>query len=453
MVANIPQLLLSGESETVEFKQSMGEMREIVETVGAFANARGGVILIGVSNAGAVLGVRPGKDTLEALSNTIQQQTDPKVFPSLITANIEGRTIIVLSVEPSPIKPVLVQGRGFKRIGRSNHMLSSTEVAYLSMASQNLSWDAGPGEGFALSDLDPEAVHRFLVAAQRERNLGLNPDSPLEEVLDKLELRRAGQLTRAAVLLFSKEPQRFLRQSEVRVARFKGTQPLDFLDMKVIEGRLIEQRDLIIGFIQRHISMAAEIKRLERAERWEYPLAALREAVTNAVCHRDYRDGGNVQVRIFDDRLEVWSPGLLPPEVSIESLRRTHRSVPRNRLVAYAFFLIKFIEQWGTGTLRMIEACQEAGLPAPEFAEISGAFVVTFRKSRLTREYLQGLGLSERQVAAVEFVRQKGRITNHEYAQLVGVSERTATRDLTALVEKDLFRQAGKGRGSYFTLV
>lgn len=110
---------------------------------------------------------------------------------------------------------------------------------------------------------------------------------------------------RAALLLFGREPQRFLRQSEVRVARFRGTEPLHFLDMKVIEGTLIEQRTAILEFIQRHISMSAEIKGLASEERWEYPLEALREAVANALCHREYRDPGNVQVRIFDDRLDV----------------------------------------------------------------------------------------------------------------------------------------------------
>jgi ATP-dependent DNA helicase RecG len=295
-------------------------------------------------------------------------------------------------------------------------------------------------------------VRRFLSAAQQERHLAISPDMPLEEALEKLELRRDGQLTRAAILLFGREPQRFLRQSEVRVARFKGTEPLHFLDMKVIEGGLIAQRAAIVEFIQRHISMAAEVKGLEREERWEYPLEALREAVTNALCHRDYRDPGNVQVRIFDDRLEVWNPGTLPPELSLEALRRTHRSVPRNRLIAHAFFLIKFIEQWGTGTLRMIEVCREAGLPEPEFAELSGAFVVTFRKSKLTREYLTGLGLNERQLAAVEYVRAHGRITNREYVALTHVARPTATRDLAALVAKVVFQQHGRGRGSYFTL-
>jgi ATP-dependent DNA helicase RecG len=223
--------------------------------------------------------------------------------------------------------------------------------------------------------------------------------------------------------------------------------------MKVIEGTLIEQRTAILEFIRRHISMAAEVKGLEREERWEYPLEALREAVANALCHREYRDPGNVQVRIFDDRLEVWNPGLLPSELSLEALRRTHRSVPRNRLIAHAFFLIKFIEQWGTGTLRMIALCREAGLPEPEFAELSGAFVVTFRQSKLTREYLAGLGLSARQIAAVEYVQAHGRITNREYVALTHVARPTATRDLADLAAKGLVQQHGRGRGSYFTLV
>jgi ATP-dependent DNA helicase RecG len=275
---------------------------------------------------------------------------------------------------------------------------------------------------------------------------------PLEEALEKLDLWHNGQLTRAAFLLFGREPQRFLRSSEARVARFKGTEPLQFLDMQVIEGGLIAQRAAIMAFIQRHISMAAAVKGLEREERWEYPLEALREAVTNALCHREYRDPGNVQVRIFDDRLEVWNPGTLPSELSLEALRRTHRSIPRNRLIAHAFFLIKFIEQWGTGTLRMIAVCREAGLPEPEFAELSGAFVVTFRKSRLTREYLEGLGLSPRQIAAVEYLRTRGRITKREYVAVTGASARTAVDELRKLVDNGLLVPIGKGRALHYRL-
>jgi ATP-dependent DNA helicase RecG len=450
--SDLSALIQAGESDTVELKQSTGATREIVETVSAFANARGGTVLIGVTNTGYICGVTIGQDTLEALSNTIQMQTDPKVFPILTTAVIHDKTVVVLHVEESPMKPVLVQGRGFKRIGRSNHVLSSAEVVQLSLASHSLSWDAGPAEGYGLAHLDPEAVRRFLVAAQQERHLGISPEMPLGEALEKLDLWYHGQLTRAALLLFGREPQRFLRQSEVRAARFKGVEPLQFLDMQVIEGGLMAQRAAIMAFIQRHISMAADVKGLEREERWEYPLEALREAVTNALCHREYRDPGNVQVRIFDDRLEVWNPGTLPPELSLEALRHTHRSVPRNRLIAHALFLIKFIEQWGTGTLRMIAVCREAGLPEPEFAELGGAFVVTFRKSRLTKEYLEGLGLSPRQIAAVEYIRTRGRITNREYVKLTGVSARTAADELQALVVKGVLAPVGAGRAREYRL-
>jgi ATP-dependent DNA helicase RecG len=148
------------------------------------------------------------------------------VFPALSTADIGGGTVVVVRVDESPLKPVLVQGRGFKRVGRSNHVLSSPEVAKLSLVSRGLSWDAGPAEGYGLSDLDPVTVRRFLLAAERERHLDINPETPLEEALEKLELRRDGELTRAALLLFGREPQRFLRQSEVCVARFRGTAPL-----------------------------------------------------------------------------------------------------------------------------------------------------------------------------------------------------------------------------------
>lgn len=451
---NMQHLLQQGESETLEFKESTGETREIVETVGAFANLRGGTILIGVTNKGSIRGVSIGKDTLESLANTIQQQTDPKIFPALLTVEEEGKTIIALHIDESPIKPVLVGGRGFKRVGRSNHVLSSGELTRLFFESGRVSWDAGPVTDATIDDIDAVALRQFLIRAKQERNLALNSEITVQEALEKLELLYQGKMSRAAVLLFGKQPQRFLLQSVVRCARFKGTEPLHFLDMKVIEGNIINQVPAAMEFIQRHISMAVEIvpTQIERQERWEYPLDALREALVNATCHRDYRDSGNVQVRIFDDRLEVWSPGLLPEGVTIADLRRTHNSHPRNHRIAHAFFLIGYIEHWGTGTLRMIELCREWGLPEPEFTEMSGAFVVTFRKSKLTPAYLSGLGLNERQIAAVEYTKTHGRITNREYVELNHVSRPTATRDLTDLVTKGILQQRGKGRGSSFIL-
>jgi ATP-dependent DNA helicase RecG len=359
---------------------------------------------------------------------------------------------IVLQIEESSVKPVPVYGRPFKRVGRSNHRLSSSEISKLVLESTSASWDAGIMGEANLSFIDDQAIRRFLETAVQERNLDIEPRTPIPEALEKLNLLRGGKLTRAAILLLGKRPQREFLQAQVRCARFKGTKSLDFLDMQVIEGNLVDQVTETMRFIQKNISLSAEIKELQREERWEYPLPAVREAIVNAICHRDYRDPGNVQVRIFDDRLEVWNPGLLPEGLSIEDLKRSHASRPRNKLIAHAFFLIKYIEQWGTGTLRMMEVCRTAGFPEPEFVEMSGDFMVTFHKSRFTEEYLERLGLTERQRHAVEYVRAKGRITNREYVDLTGVSRPTATRDLTELVRKGILRQHGHGKGSYFEL-
>ena len=254
---------------------------------------------MGVSPQQEISGVQLGADTLESLANTIKQNTDPAVLPSISTEQIEGKQMIIIKVEKSPVKPVLTYAKPFKRVGRSNHILSSSEVAKLALESAGTSWDAGMVEGVELSLISDEAVPKFLTTAVQERNLEIDPRTPIRQALEKLGLLKEGKLSRAALLLLGKHPQSEFLQAEVRCARFKGTQPLDFLDMQVIEGNLIKQVTETMRFIQKNIGLSAQIKGLQREERWEYPLPAIREAVVNAICHRDYRDSGNVQVRIF----------------------------------------------------------------------------------------------------------------------------------------------------------
>jgi len=175
-----------------------------------------------------------------------------------------------------------------------------------------------------------------------------------------------------------------MTQAMVRCARFKGTVETHFIDMKVIQGNIVDQLEQAMTFIERNIRMGAEIKGLRREDQWEYPLDALREALVNAICHRDYASTANVQVRIFDDRLEIWNPGELPAGMTVDDLRREHESKPRNRLIANACFLIKYVEQFGTGTRRIIDDCVAKGLPEPEFRVRSGNFIATFRPAAVT---------------------------------------------------------------------
>jgi len=178
----------------------------------------------------------------------------------------------------------------------------------------------------------------------------------------------------------------------------------------------------------------------------------LREAIINAVCHRDYTISSNTEIRIYDDRLIVWSPGGLPFGITIEDLYRPHPSVLRNKGIAGVFYDTGWIEQWGSGIDKMRNACVKAGLPEPRFEEYHG-FRVIFRKDIYTEEYLRKAGLNERQIKAVMYVKEKGRITNKEYQEANGVSRQTAARELSYLAQSDIFSRHGKtGRDTFYTL-
>ncbi len=209
---------------------------------------------------------------------------------------------------------------------------------------------------------------------------------------------------------------------------------------------------MLLPIQKEHIQLHAEIKGTERVERWEYPIEAIREAVTNALCHRNYKISSNVQIRIFDDRIEIWGCGPLPEPLTVEDLRKKHDSVLRNPLIGRCFFLIKYIEQWGTGTNRMIKKCLSAGLPEPLFEEISGNFVVTFR-GKITKEYLEGLNLNKRQIVAMEYIKKIGKITNKNYREMFPeISNETARLDLNTMVKKRLLNKRGEKKGVYYTL-
>jgi ATP-dependent DNA helicase RecG len=200
--------------------------------------------------------------------------------------------------------------------------------------------------------------------------------------------------------------------------------------------------------------MAAKIEgQLERKERWEYPLDAVREGITNAVCHRDYADSGNVLVKIFDDRLEIWNPGSLPSGLTVDDLRKAHESKPRNKLIARAFFLIKYIEQFGTGTGRMISDCREAEVPEPEFESRASSFRIIFRRPISVDEALSRLNLNARQKIAVKHAMQHGKLTRADYEKVAGAPRATANRDLAELIRMGLLKKRGATRGAWYEFI
>ncbi len=282
-----------------------------------------------------------------------------------------------------------------------------------------------------------------------ERRLEIDIDISVEEILKRLDLFKNGKLINATTLMFGKNPQKFFPQAEIRCAKFKGTKVTEpFIDMQVIGKTVYEQIDEAEKFALSHIKKAAWIvpEQIERVEKWEYPPDAMREAITNAICHRDYFSSGNVQIRIFDDRMEVWNPGGLPEDMTVEKLKTIHTSKPRNKMLAKSLFLIKYIEQWGTGTNRIIAQCLNEGLPEPEFIDMRTDFLIIFRKSKVNELLENPDLLNERQWRIIEYLKYHEKITSNEYKEIFKCSGRTSRMDLNHMVKLMVLKKIGKGK-------
>lgn len=443
------------ESENIEWKPSLSQINEIVETVSALSNKKGGRIVIGVSRSGKILGVKIGKDTIERLTNKIVGNTDPKVYPRISIEKVEGKKIILIEVKESADKLILAFGRPFKRVGKSTLRISKNEYERIVLDKKRVYFDEQICEDATLKDINEEKVKWFLRKAKEERNFDVRAEIPVKEALERLKLLKNKKLTNAAVLLFGKDPQKFFLQARIRCARFRGTAAVNFIDMKLVDENIIDQVDKAEKFVLSHIKKAAKVVMFKREEVWEYPLDALREAIVNAVCHRDYFISGNIKIAIFDDRVEISNPGQLPEPLTPSMLKKKHDSILRNPLIANSFFLIKNIEQWGKGTNKIVKWCVEHGLKEPDFKEIGGGFEVIFYAPedilKLVPEKgkidLKELGLNSRQIEALRLMVNEGSIfTNKRYRERFKIGNATAKRDLAKLVKLGLVEQIGVGR-------
>jgi len=453
----IEELMEKEESETLEFKKSLSEWKEIVETVSAFSNTKGGIIVVGVDDNKNLAGVNIGKGTVEDLTNRILTNTEPKIYPEIEVARREKEKIVIIKVETYPFDVVLAFGRPFKRVGKNTVRMSKDEYKrrILEIHKKEIYFDGQPLTEARIDDIDEERLRQFVKKARETRKLDVKEGESVGSILKKLKLLKGDSLTNAAILLFGKEPEKFFNQIGVKCIKFMGVDVTgEMLDFKEIEGDLFSEVEEVERFIFSNISLRAWIEEgeIRRQEKWEYPPKAIREALVNAIVHRDYRSASKIQIRIFDDGIEFWNPGRLPEGWTVETLRVEHASEPFNPLIARMFFWVGYIEEIGTGTNKMIKWCGEWGLPEPDFQIKSENIVVTFRKSKLTEKYLEKLGLSEREKGIIQLIKEKKKITSYNIQRRYGVSRDTANRWLNRLIKLNLIRRRGRGKAIYYTL-
>ena len=300
-------------------------------------------------------------------------------------------------------------------------------------------FDAAPSLKATPADLDEERIRRFVRIARGARGFPLPDEATPEEFLTHLNLLDDGRPVNAAVLLFARQPQRFLISSEVKCAHFHGTEVVKPIpSYQVYKGTAFDLVDQAVDFVLSKIDLTVgtRAESTQAPVTYELPPEVVREAIVNAVAHRDYTSNGSVQVMLFADRLEVWNPGALPPSLTLEKLRRPHGSVPANPLLAEPLYLTRYIERMGTGTGDMIRRCREAGLAEPEFA-VSDGFVVTLRRksTRVTGKVTPPLAppvtppLAPPVEVLVRLLGQAGELGNAEIRARLGLKDRAHVRE------------------------
>ncbi|MEW6327688.1 MAG: DUF4062 domain-containing protein [Thermodesulfobacteriota bacterium] len=347
----------------------------------------------------------------------------------------------------------------FDSISELTEVLYSSLVDYLEVCGiiQARHVEDRPCPDANLRDVDVHAVEDFVRLARLERQFPLPIKTPAADVLAHLHLLCGDHPSNAAILLFGRDPQRFLPASEVRCMHFHGTEiqrPVPFY--RIFKGTLFEQVDMAVDFVMSKLnrSVGTRSESTQAPVRYEIPPDVIREAIVNAIAHRDYTSAGAVQVSVFADRVEVWNPGTLVPPLTPESLRQPHGSIARNPRICEALFLARYIEKYGTGTLMMIRESLAHALPEPDFVQRGGEFTSTVWRDWLTPKVLAGYKLNERQIQALTHVKKNGRISNSAYQKLFGVSRATATRDLDDLFTRELLNKVGvTGKGTHYTLM
>lgn len=437
------------ENQNIEWKENWRD--EYLKWICGFANAKGAKIIIGKNDNGEIVGVARAKRLMEDIPNKIQTQLG--IICDVDLKNEDGKDYIEIDVKPYDVL-ISYQGKYYYRSGSTKQELKGNALNNLLLKKAGKTWDDVVEPRANLKDIDLSAIEAFKKGATASKGLPfIAEEENIEQILDNLLLLEDGNLKRSAVLLFGKNPCRFFINAFVKIGRFGQTDD-DLHFQEVIEGNAFQLADKTLEVLDRKFFISPiSYKGLQRVESWEYPYEAIREVILNAIVHRDYM-GTPIQISVYDDKLIVWNEGSLPKDLTFEDLKRKHSSRPHNPILASVFFKGGLIEAWGRGTIKIINECKKAGLPEPIIEYSSGGISVTIYKNTKTKTTITKIKeLNERQVRAIEFVKQKGRITNKDYQTLNHISREMATIDLRKLVEMNILTSSGaKGARAYYVL-
>jgi ATP-dependent DNA helicase RecG len=448
------------ESETLELKRSSSELKEAVISVVAMLNKhRRGRLYFGVRNDGEVVGQTVSDQTVRDVSRALSEKVEPRIYPKVERIHLQGKACLRVEFSGNE-SPYFAFGRAYIRIGDEDRLLSAKELERMFLARNRDAsrWEAELSDK-RVSDVDPRVIRRFV----KKANLAGRIDFEFANVrntLNKLDLVQDGKLLRAAEVLFCDD-----NPLEVQAAVFAGTDKRTFLDIKQFRGSLFDLLEKSETYVKEHINWKVEFGKLERSEIPEIPVDALREALVNSLCHRDYRNPKGNEIAVFKDRVEIYNPGSFPEGLTPEDfIEGGERSVLRNPRIAEALFKSKDIEKWGSGLKRISDECAERSVKV-EFRALKTGFLVTFfrgpelgetspRKTpQVTPQKTPQMILTGLESKILEAIAKQPGASRIWLAKSFGIGADTVKEYIERLKKKGMLRRVGPDRGGHWEVV
>ena len=470
--------LTAGESKSVEFKESLPEKSiKYMKSVVAFANGNGGKLIFGIQdNTCKVTGI-PDDDifkTIDAITNAISDSCEPSIIPEISLQTMEAKTIIIVEVSPGRQRPYYIKSQGMEngtyiRVSGTTRAADSYMVKELLFEGSNRYFDQTPCVGYTVTkeeitklchDLKVTALKNTRNEAERAKVKDVTANTLLSWGV--LAEKEGTLVPTNAFALLTGNP---VLPTKIQCAVFKGTTRSIFITRRDYEGAIQDQVELAYEFVLQHIRLGAKIEGLYRHDEYEFPIAGIREIIANAVAHRSYLEPSNIQIALYEDRLEVTSPGMLLNGVTLEKIRAGYSKV-RNRAIASAFSYIKIIEQWGSGIPRMFDEFKEYGLREPELIDLDGDFRVNFYRNmeshslaeatqttqstaqttQSTTQTTQSIQLTAQDKQVLHIIAVQPTITQSKLALEIGWPVDRVKYYIKKLREKEVLRRNGTSR-------
>jgi len=437
------------ENQHIEWKENWKD--DFLRNIVAFANSDGGVLYIGINDKGITIGILNAKKLLQILPQLINQKTG--ILPYIELIKKENKEIIKITVHPSSA-PISYRGRYYQRSGSIVTELNGNELTHFLLKKSGITWDSLELKPHSDFKADSNTLMLFKELSSDRLPFAKTEGNPIT-LLRKLNLYHSSGLpTRAAILLFTSNPQYYFPQAVIKIGKF--TSETNLISSDIVSGNLFDQINNTLGILQtKYLVSPIHYEGIHRREILEYPLDALREAILNAIIHRDYGTTSAIQIRIYNNKLIIMNEGRFPPEVPIRNLNKAHLSIPRNVLLADLFYKSGFIESWGRGTLKIIEACKNEGLPEPVFKEENNVVSVCFNKlttEKVTEKVTERVTekVTENQQLIYKLVKKNPKITIHELSLEVNIAEKNIKNNLAKLKKLGYIIRKGSPRAGYW---